>query len=100
MQHLKDTDISSRLSFAQWMLRNIGLTDVIWFSDEAHFTLDGHVKKQSMCFRGTSKPDFYAEKPLHNQKITVWAALSSAGIIGPFFIKRMVKPQQLRRNFI
>lgn len=32
MQHLKDTDISSRLSFAQC------LTDVIWFSDEAHFT--------------------------------------------------------------
>lgn len=47
MQHLKDTDISSRLSFAQWMLRIIGLTDVIWLSDEAHFTLDGHVKKQT-----------------------------------------------------
>lgn len=85
MQQLKDTDISSRLSFAQWMLRNIGLTDVIWFSDEAHFTLDGHVNKQNMRFWGTSKPDFYEERPLHSQKVTVWAALSSAGIIGPFF---------------
>lgn len=50
MQHLKDTNTSSRLSFAQWMLRNIDLTDVIWFSDEAHFTLDGHVNKQNMRF--------------------------------------------------
>lgn len=65
MQHLKDT--------------------VIWFSDEAHFTLDGHVNKQNMRFWGTSKPDFYAERPLHSSKITVWAALSSTGIIGPFF---------------
>lgn len=85
MQHLKDTDISSRLTFARWMLRNIGLTDVIWFSDEAHFTLNRYVNKQNMRFWGTSKPDFYEERPLHSQKVTVWAALSSAGIIGPFF---------------
>lgn len=85
MQHIKDTDISSRLSFAQLMLRNIDLTDVIWFSGEAHFTLAGHVNKQNMRFLGTSKPDFYAERPLHSQKFTVWAALSSIGIIGPFF---------------
>lgn len=85
MQHLKDTDISSRLTFARWMLRNIGLTDVIWFSDEAHFTLNRYVNKQNMRFWGTSKPDFYEERPLHSQKVTVWEALSSAGIIGPFF---------------
>lgn len=85
MQHLKDTDISSRLTFARWMLRNIVLTDVIWFSDEAHFTLNRYVNKQNMRFWGTSKPDFYEERPLHSQKVTVWAALSSAGIIGPFF---------------
>lgn len=50
MQHLKDTDISSRLSFAEWMLRNIDLTEVILFSEEAHFTLNGHVNKQNMRF--------------------------------------------------
>lgn len=40
------------------------------------------------AFCGTSKPDFYAERPLHCQKVTVWAALSSTGIIGPFFLWR------------
>lgn len=79
MQH------SSWLSFAQWMLRNIDLTDVIWFSYEAHFTLDGHVNKQNMRFWGISKPDLYAERPLHSQKVTVWAALGSTGIMSPFF---------------
>lgn len=84
MQHLKDMDISSRLSFAEWMLRNIDLTEVIWFSEEAHFTLNGHVNKQNMRFLEIQNQT-YAERPLHSQKVTVWAALSSAGIIGPFF---------------
>lgn len=44
--------------------------------------------------------DFYEERPLHSQKVTVWATLSSAGIIGPFFYKEDGKPQQLHRNVI
>lgn len=67
MQHPKDTDISSCLRFAHWMLKNIGFTDVIWFSDEGHFTLNGHVIKQNMRFWGTSKPDFYEERSLSHR---------------------------------
>lgn len=48
---------------------------------KANFTLHGHVNKQNKHFWGTSKPDFYEEKPLHSQKVTSWAALSSSDII-------------------
>lgn len=82
------------------MLRYIGLTDVIWYSNEAHISLIRHVNKQNMLFWGTSKPDFNEERPLHSQKVTVWAALSSAGIIGSFFYEEDGKLQQLRRNVI
>ena len=36
---------------------------------------------------GTEKPTFHYEKPLNDDKITVWVALSSAGVIGPCFFK-------------
>ena len=32
-----------------------------------------------------NKPNMYLEKPLYSKHVTVWAALSSQGIIGPFF---------------
>lgn len=85
MQHLKDTDIEARLRFADWVKLNDGLIKHVWFSDEAHFYLNGQINKQNCRFWGKEKPDIYLEKPLHGDKVTVWAALSSDGIIGPFF---------------
>jgi len=85
MQSLKDTDIGSRLAFARWMLTKEDVIDSVWFSDEAHFNLCGHVNKQNMRFWGSNKPDVYDERPLHSEKVTVWAAFSSKGVIGPFF---------------
>ena len=37
MQHLKPTDIESRLSVARWVTENEDIVGQIWFSDEAHF---------------------------------------------------------------
>ena len=85
MQHLKDSDIEARLKFANWVKLNEGVINQVWFSDEAHFYLNGQVNKQNCRFWGKEKPDVYLEKPLHGDKVTVWVALSSEGIIGPFF---------------
>ena len=59
----------------------------IWFSDESHFHLSGKVNKTHCIFWGTEKPDKVIQRPLHSQKVTVWAALSSHGLIGPFFFE-------------
>lgn len=82
MQHLKETDIRSRLDFGHWILSrpdSENLTDSIRFSDEAYFHRNNVVNKQ--------KPNFYVEKPLNCEKVTVWAALSSSGIIGSIFFE-------------
>jgi hypothetical protein len=90
MQHLKPTDIKSRLDFAMSIERQIQeLVDSIWFSDEAHFYLNASVNKQNMRFWGSEKHNFYEEEPLHVDKITV--VLSSTGIIGPYFFKTLME---------
>lgn len=63
------------------------LLDSIWFSDEAHFYLNASVNKQNMRFWGSEKPNLNEEKPFHAVKITVWAAISSTGFIGPYFLR-------------
>ena len=72
----------------------------IWFSDECHVLLSGHVNKQNMlqmstiCYYPAMLTnricvfwEEYAQRPLHSQKVTVWWAVSSHGILGPYFLE-------------
>ena len=63
MQHLKPTDIESRLSFARWVTENEDIVGQIWFSDEAHFYLNAQVNKKNAIFWGNEEPEFYIGKP-------------------------------------
>lgn len=85
MQHLKDSDITKRVLFSKWIEDNGNVIDSIWFSDECHFYLNGSVNKQNLRYWSAEKPTFYEEKTIHSEKVTVWAAMSATGIIGPFF---------------
>lgn len=62
----------------------------IWFSDEAHFYLDGVVNRQNWRFWGTENPHLSQAQPLHSPKLTVWAAISRQGIIGPLFLRETI----------
>jgi len=87
MQHLKENDIESRLHFAHWVKTNPAIVDLLWFSDESHFYLNSAINKKNCRHWGTEKPEYHLEKSLHSEKVTVWAALSKDGIIGPFFFE-------------
>ena len=87
IQHLKESDIESRIEFARWMKDHLEIGNKMWFSDGFHVYLNNIVNKQNCRFWGTEKSNFHYEKPLHDDKITVWFALSSAGKIGPFFFE-------------
>ena len=87
MQHWKESDIGSRIEYARWMKDHLEIVNKMWFSDESHFYLNNIVNKQNCHFWRTEKPNFHYEKPLHDDKITVWVALSSAGVIGLFFFE-------------
>ncbi|GFU49136.1 uncharacterized protein TNCV_573731 [Trichonephila clavipes] len=50
-------------------------------SDEAHFWLNGYVNKQNCRIWSEANPQVYVETPLHPEKLTVWCALWTGGIL-------------------
>ena len=90
-QQLKPADHSLRRRYAEWVLEQQAVNDdfsnQIFFSDEAHFSLGGYVNKQNCRIWGSENPEIIVEKPLHPPKVTVWCALWSGGVIGPYFFE-------------
>ncbi|CAK1579832.1 unnamed protein product [Parnassius mnemosyne] len=87
VQELKDTDTIHRLNFANEMLNRFTSFNNVFFSDEAHFHINGHVNKQNYRYWSCENPNRKHQKPLHSPKVTVWAAMSAHGIIGPYFFE-------------
>ncbi|GFT94090.1 transposable element Tc3 transposase [Trichonephila clavipes] len=81
----------ARRRFVEWAQNEIAvLPDFhkrILFSDEAHFWLNGYVKKQNCRIWSETKPQVYVKTPLHPENLTVWCALWAGRIIGPYFFK-------------
>ncbi|GBN93228.1 hypothetical protein AVEN_265257-1 [Araneus ventricosus] len=75
---LKRSTVGQRFDFANKILRTIDNegSDVgyIWFTDEAHFHLNGFVNKQNWRFWGSENPHLCEEKSLHSPKVTAWVA--------------------------
>lgn len=90
-QSLTEVDCEERVTFCQWLKQKCNSSesfiDNIWFSDESHFLLNGQENRQNTRFWGKNPPDEVRQRPLHSPKVTVWCALSSQGIIGPFFFE-------------
>ncbi|KAI6651315.1 hypothetical protein LOD99_5281 [Oopsacas minuta] len=78
-----------RLTFAKLIAgkvekNEINIGNIDW-SDEAHFHFSRHVNKQNMRIWGEEKPDPLDNKPLTQEKVTVWCAVGSKRIIAPYF---------------
>ncbi|CAH2090217.1 unnamed protein product [Euphydryas editha] len=87
VQQLKKTDYFHRVNFVQEMFQRFNNFENILFSDEANFHLNGNVNKQNCRYWSNENPKQKHERPLYSTKITVWAAMSSKGIIGPYFFE-------------
>ncbi|GFU37470.1 uncharacterized protein TNCV_4274121 [Trichonephila clavipes] len=87
---IKPTDLKFG-RFVEWAQNEIAVVPDshkrILFSDEAHFWLNGYVKKQNSRIWREANPQVYVETPLHPEKLTVWCALWAGGIIGPYCFK-------------
>jgi hypothetical protein len=94
LQQLTELNKENRLKFAveftEVLSERPRLLNDIWFTDECHFWMNGYVNKQNTRLWSDSNPFAVEETQLHPQKITVWAAFSSHGIIGPVFIRETV----------
>jgi len=56
-------------------------------SYEAHFYLSGFVNKQTFRYWSAINPTGLHERPLDSSEVTVWCAIYSFGIIGPYFFE-------------
>ena len=59
----------------------------MFFSDEAHCLLGGHINKQNMRCWSQAHSHEHTYQPLSQEKVTVWCAIGRNGIIGPYFFK-------------
>ena len=67
-----------------------GFLHNVWFSEETYLHLIGMVNKQNVRFWATEHPKNIHESDNYGKKVSVWAAISSHGIIGLFFFNEMV----------
>lgn len=56
----------------------------IWWSDEATFNLDGTVNRHNCRYWAKENPHVVNVKRMKSTGISVWAAMSSHGFIGPY----------------
>ena len=73
-------------SWPKWTKTESGYNDV-WFTDEAHFYLNGTICAKNSRFWGRNPPTEVEQQPLHSKKCTAWCALGASGIIGPFWFE-------------
>ena len=93
-QTLTQNDMAKSVEMCQWfeskIEENLDFLQNVWFSDEAHFSLSGHVNNKNSVFWGSQAPDEVLQRPLHSVKCTAWVAISKHGIIGPFWFENDV----------
>lgn len=77
---------------------NPALLGNLLFTNEANFYLNGKVNQWDFRLWSNEKPHWFAEKPLHLQKVTVWVLEEWLALI--FGIRKvlMKKVLQLPRN--
>ena len=88
-QELQIPDHTRRTDFARWYLQKCAVDpyfeDQIWWTDEAHIYMNGYFNSKNCIHWGSTKPTDVVQKPLHPVKVTVWCAISSSGLLGPYF---------------
>ncbi|GFX05464.1 transposable element Tcb2 transposase [Trichonephila clavipes] len=82
---IHQNDHQARRRFVEWAPKEIAVVPDfhkrILFSDEAHFWMNGYVNKQNCRIWSEANPQVHVETPLHPEKLTVWCALWTGGIL-------------------
>lgn len=94
---LADGDTDRRMEFAEIFLNKVkqdrNFIDNIWWSDEATFKLNGHINRHNCVYWAEENPHVVIERDVNLPGVIVWGALSSYGLIGPYFFDGTVNSQ-------
>ncbi|KAK2952756.1 putative Histone-lysine N-methyltransferase SETMAR [Blattamonas nauphoetae] len=86
---LYDEDYRERfekfLRIKNMLVEDETLIDRIWFSDECSFDLTKTVNTHNATYWSTTNPHFHVEHLNSGVSVNTFAAISSQGIIGPYF---------------
>lgn len=97
-QPISPKAIESRVEFANHIVALVdgGNIDVnrVWFTDEAHFDLQGYVNKQNFRHWGSENPHITEVRPLHPQRVTAWCGISGDVIAGPYWFNQTVNAER------
>ena len=86
-QELSERDYETRTNLSRDIFQSIPPTSVTICSDEAHFRLSGMVNKQNFRYWSQNNPRELHQRPLHSPKVTVWCAMGSFEVWGPYFFE-------------
>ena len=86
---LTDTDKQRRTEMCnKRMDRFQNWIDKVWFTDEAHFHLNGAVSHHNNVYWGDERPEEIDEKYLKGPKVTALCALNAKkGMLGPYWFE-------------
>nr|CAH7747803.1 unnamed protein product [Callosobruchus chinensis] len=91
VQQFQHQDYAQRLNiarrFQQLAREENDLVNHLIMSDEDHFHLNGFVNTQNCKIWSTQNPRAIHQHPQHPVKCTVWCAVTSQRIIGPYFFE-------------
>ena len=73
--------------FVGILTENPDLPNKLLMSDEAHFNLHGTVNKQNFQYWSAANPHELHQHPTYDPKVTVWCAVWSRGVTGPYFFE-------------
>jgi len=73
--------------FVGILTENPDLPNKLLMSDEAHFHMHGTVNKQNFRYWSAANPHELHQRPTYDPKITVWCAVWSRGVTGPYFFE-------------
>jgi len=73
--------------FVRILIENPDLPNKPLMSDEAHFHLHSTVNKQNFQYWSAANPHKLHQRPTYDPKVTVWCAVWSRGVTGPYLCK-------------
>ena len=94
VQALGDDDYDRRMEFcATWLTKleeNANLNDLVLWSDESVFKLNGNVNRHNCIYWSQRNPHVLMEQQHQAPGVCLWAGMWSGGIIGPYFFENTV----------
>ncbi len=90
-----------RLDFCNWM-KTLPRNAADWFifSDESYFYITKIANKQNNRLWLETRPKYGIERPLYDQKVLVWCAMSSQKIYGPYFFESTVNQNNYQNMLV